>query len=74
MIPESMACIPYFSIYDINRGHNDGIIRTAIFEGMFGQKLYKLFEETKRFLIPKNLILKKGRGTLQYASSFRHSV
>ncbi len=35
--------------------HNDGIIRTPYIEMLFGDKVYKLFEETKNIFDPQNI-------------------
>ena len=35
--------------------HNDGIIRTPYIEMLFGEKVYKLFEETKNIFDPQNI-------------------
>ena len=35
--------------------HNDGIIRTPYVEMLFGEKVYKLFEETKNIFDPQNI-------------------
>lgn len=35
--------------------HNDGLIRTAYLRQMYGDKVYSLFEETKRIFDPKNI-------------------
>ncbi|MBI5077790.1 MAG: FAD-binding oxidoreductase [Candidatus Yonathbacteria bacterium] len=35
--------------------HNDGLIRTAYLRQMYGDKIYRLFEETKNIFDPKNI-------------------
>lgn len=35
--------------------HNDGLIRTAYLKQMYGEEVYKLFEETKNIFDPKNI-------------------
>ncbi|MBI5401162.1 MAG: FAD-binding oxidoreductase [Candidatus Yonathbacteria bacterium] len=35
--------------------HNDGLIRTAYLRQMYGDEVYRLFEETKRIFDPKNI-------------------
>jgi FAD/FMN-containing dehydrogenase len=51
--------------------HNDGIIRTPYLRKMYGEKVYKLFEETKKIFDPKNIFNpgKKVGGSLEYAMS-----
>lgn len=51
--------------------HNDGIIRTPYVKDMFGEKVYKLFEQTKKIFDPKNIFNpgKKVGGTVAYAVS-----
>ncbi len=39
----------------ITAEHNDGIIRTPFLKKMFGEKIVKLFEETKKIFDPKNI-------------------
>lgn len=58
----------------ITAEHNDGLIRTPYLEKMYGQKVYKLFVETKIIFDPKNIFNpgKKVKGDLQYA--FEHLV
>ncbi|MBI5798982.1 MAG: FAD-binding oxidoreductase [Candidatus Yonathbacteria bacterium] len=35
--------------------HNDGLVRTAYLRQMYGDKIYRLFEETKNIFDPKNI-------------------
>ena len=53
----------------ITAEHNDGLIRTPYVEKMFGEKVYKLFEETKRIFDPENIFnpRKKVGGSLDFA-------
>ncbi len=77
--PKVRAAIPEISdkVYrivakykgSITGEHNDGIIRTPYLEQMYGAKIIKLFEETKRIFDPYNIFNpgKKVNGTLKYA-------
>lgn len=58
----------------ITAEHNDGLIRTPYLEKMYGEKVYKLFEETKNIFDPKNIFNpgKKVGASLEYA--FRHLI
>ena len=49
--------------------HNDGLIRGPFLKQMYGVKVYKLFEETKKIFDPKNIFNpgKKVGGNLSYA-------
>ncbi len=53
----------------ITAEHNDGLIRTPYLEKMYGKKVVKLFEETKKIFDPKNIFNpgKKVGGSLAYA-------
>ena len=54
--------------------HNDGIIRTPFVKMQYGEKVYSLFEKTKKIWDPKGIFNpgKKVGGTLEYA--FSHIV
>lgn len=49
--------------------HNDGLIRTPYLKQMYGEKMYELFEETKKIFDPHTIFnpRKKVGGTLSYA-------
>ena len=49
--------------------HNDGLIRTPYLKQMYGEKIVKLFEETKKIFDPENIFnpRKKVSGDLDYA-------
>lgn len=49
--------------------HNDGLIRTPFVKEEFGEKMYRLFEETKKIFDPDNIFNpgKKVGATLEYA-------
>lgn len=51
--------------------HNDGLIRTPYLKQMYGEKVVKLFEETKKIFDPQNIFnpRKKVGGDLAYAMS-----
>ena len=51
--------------------HNDGLIRTPYLKQMYGEKIVKLFEETKNIFDPQNIFnpRKKVHGDLDYAMS-----
>lgn len=51
--------------------HNDGIIRTPYIRKMYGDKMYQLFEETKKIFDPQNILNpgKKVGGTIEYMES-----
>src|SRR3989338_7595812 len=77
--PNVRAAIPQIAdkVYKIiskyhgsNTGeHNDGLIRTPYLKEMYGEKIVKLFEETKKIFDPKNIFnpRKKVFGDLKYA-------
>lgn len=48
--------------------HNDGIIRTPYVKGMFGEEVYRLFEQTKNIFDANNIFNpgKKVGGTIEY--------
>lgn len=52
----------------ITAEHNDGIIRTPYLKKMYGDKVYKLFEEVKRIFDPQNIFNpgKKVGGSKRY--------
>jgi FAD/FMN-containing dehydrogenase len=54
--------------------HNDGIIRTPYLYDMYGEKVYKLFEQTKKIFDPKNIWNpgKKVGGSADYL--FKHII
>jgi FAD/FMN-containing dehydrogenase len=49
--------------------HNDGLIRSPYLRQMYGEEVYKLFEETKKIFDPKNIFNpgKKVGSSLEYA-------
>lgn len=51
--------------------HNDGIIRTPYLKQMYGDRVYKLFEQTKNIFDPNNIFnpRKKVGGDLDFALS-----
>ncbi len=51
--------------------HNDGLIRTPYLKQMYGEKIVKLFEETKKIFDPENIFnpRKKVGGNLSYTMS-----
>jgi len=53
----------------ITAEHNDGLVRTPYLKQMYGEKVYKLFEETKNIFDPKGIFNphKKVGGTVKYA-------
>lgn len=53
----------------ITAEHNDGLIRTPFVKDMFGESMYKLFEEVKMIFDPDNIFNpgKKVGGTIEYA-------
>lgn len=79
--PEVRKAIPQISdeVYkiiskykgSITGEHNDGLIRTPYLKGMYGEKIVKLFEETKKIFDPENIFnpRKKVGGDLNYAMS-----
>ena len=58
----------------ITAEHNAGLIRSYYLEKMYGEKVYKLFKETKKIFDPQNIFNpgKKVGASLEYA--FRHLV
>ncbi|MDP3901671.1 MAG: FAD-binding oxidoreductase [bacterium] len=56
----------------ISAEHNDGLIRSPYLEQMFGERIYKLFEETKKVFDPQNIFNpgKKVGASVEYA--FKH--
>ena len=82
--PESKKIIQKLSeeVYDlvlkfngsITAEHNDGLIRTPYLKRMYGEPVYRLFEETKKIFDPQNIFNpgKKVGGDLQYA--FNHLI
>ncbi|MBP9763163.1 MAG: FAD-binding oxidoreductase [Candidatus Pacebacteria bacterium] len=52
----------------ITAEHNDGIIRTPYVRQMFGDEMYKIFQQTKNIFDPNNIFNpgKKVGGTLEY--------
>ena len=79
--PNVRAAIPQISnqVYEIiakyhgsiTGEHNDGLIRTPYLKQMYGEKIIKLFEETKKIFDPENIFnpRKKVNGDLDYAMS-----
>ncbi len=77
--PEDRAIIPELSekVYDlvfkfggsITAEHNDGLIRSPYLRKMYGDKIYDLFEETKKIFDPLNIFNpgKKVGASLEYA-------
>ncbi len=73
------AIIPKLSVevYDlvlsfggsITGEHNDGLVRSYYLKKMFGENVYRLFEETKRIFDPQNIFNpgKKVGGSLPYS-------
>ena len=55
----------------ITAEHNDGLIRTPYLQQMYGEKVIKLFEETKEIWDPHNIFnpRKKVHGSMDYAMS-----
>ncbi len=53
----------------ITAEHNDGLIRTPYLKEMFGEKIVKLFEETKQIFDPQDIFNphKKVGGSMDYA-------
>ncbi|OGE64240.1 hypothetical protein A3I48_01735 [Candidatus Daviesbacteria bacterium RIFCSPLOWO2_02_FULL_36_7] len=79
--PGVRTAIPQISnqVYDIiikyhgsiTGEHNDGLIRTPYLKQMYGEKIVKLFEETKKIFDPENIFnpRKKVGGSLNYTMS-----
>ncbi|MCL5016485.1 MAG: FAD-binding oxidoreductase [Patescibacteria group bacterium] len=55
----------------ITAEHNDGIIRSPYLKEMYGDKVYALFEETKKIFDPHNIFNpgKKVNSSMEYAMS-----
>ena len=55
-------------VTDILTEHNDGIIRTPYLRKMYGDEIYKLFEQTKQIFDPLHIFNpgKKVEGTIMY--------
>lgn len=55
----------------ITAEHNDGLIRSPYLRQMYGDKIYSLFEQTKKIFDPKNIFNpgKKVGATVDYAMS-----
>lgn len=55
----------------ITAEHNDGLIRSPYLKQMYGEKVYQLFEETKKIFDPLNIFNpgKKIGGSLEYTLS-----
>ena len=53
----------------ITAEHNDGLIRSRFLPRMYGEEVYRLFEETKRIFDPANIMNpgKKVGASLEYA-------
>jgi len=53
----------------ITAEHNDGIIRTPYLKKMYGEEVYKFFEETKKIFDPQGIFnpRKKTQGDLNFA-------
>ncbi len=79
--PKQRAIIPILEkeVYDlvlsyhgsITGEHNDGLIRTPFLKQMYGEKVYKLFEEVKNIFDPNDIFnpRKKVGATMEYAMS-----
>lgn len=79
--PKQKAIIPILEkeVYDlvlsyhgsITGEHNDGLIRTPFLKQMYGEEVYKLFEEVKKIFDPNNIFnpRKKVGATMEYAVS-----
>lgn len=77
--PRERAIIPLLAdeVYDlvlkykgsITAEHNDGLIRTPYLKKMYGEKVYDLFEQTKKIFDPHNIFnpRKKVGGDLKFA-------
>lgn len=82
--PETRKIVPKLGreVYDlviryggtITGEHGDGLIRTPFLEDMYGGKIYKLFEATKKIFDPKDILNpgKKVHGNLTW--TLRHFV
>jgi FAD/FMN-containing dehydrogenase len=77
-IIEELSVQVYKLVHEYNGSitgeHNDGIIRTPFVRMQYGDKVYELFEKTKKIWDPKGIFNpgKKVGGTLEYA--FAHIV
>ncbi len=58
----------------ITAEHNDGLIRSPYLKQMYGEKVFKLFEETKRIFDPENIFNpgKKVGSSIEY--SMQHII
>src|SRR5581483_6336605 len=77
--PKQRAIIPVLEkeVYDlvlsyhgsITGEHNDGLIRTPFLKQMYGDKVYKLFEEVKKIFDPNDIFnpRKKVGATVDFA-------
>jgi len=56
--------------------HNDGLIRSPYLPQMYGEKIYKLFEETKKIFDPLNIFNpgKKVGASLDYSMNHIRTI